>query len=90
MKPLQVCTQCGHHGVPITVTPGSIGIEILLWLFFIIPGLIYSIWRLSARHMACPSCGNQAMIPAHSPRGEIILDEMARTRSTQPIRVRAH
>lgn len=61
------CTNCGVVAYPKTVTPGSIGIELLLWLFFIIPGLIYSIWRLAAQHKACPSCGARNMISLNSP-----------------------
>lgn len=48
-----VCTACGYVGEPTTATKGSFGVELVLWLCLIIPGLIYSIWRLSSRHDAC-------------------------------------
>src|SRR5262245_58023114 len=32
-----------------TVTPGSFSIELLLWLLFCLPGLIYSCWRIATR-----------------------------------------
>ena len=40
-----------------TVTRGSIWIEIILWLCLIVPGLIYSIWRLTTRRQVCSACG---------------------------------
>lgn len=33
-----------------------------------LPGLIYPIWRLNSRHVACPTCHQAGMIPANSPR----------------------
>ncbi len=62
------CPNCGTIGTPKKVTKGSILIEIVLWLFMILPGLLYSLWRLSTRHSACPSCGAPNMIPANSPK----------------------
>ncbi|MFZ3042336.1 MAG: hypothetical protein WA108_11225 [Thiobacillus sp.] len=70
-----VCTSCGYVGEPTTVTKGSIGIELVLWLCFLIPGLIYSIWRLSSRHEACPSCGQTTLIPVESPMAKKFLRE---------------
>lgn len=70
-----VCTACGYVGNPAKVTKGSFGIELILWLCFLIPGLIYSIWRLSSRHEACPSCNNSSLIPAASPMAKKFLRE---------------
>ena len=61
------CTSCGHQGVAKTVTRGSIVIEILLWICFLVPGIIYSIWRLTSKHKACPKCGAQSLIGPESP-----------------------
>jgi hypothetical protein len=63
-----VCTQCGYQGHARTVTRGSFGVELLLWLFFIVPGLIYSVWRLTTRYPGCPRCQSDAVIPHDSPR----------------------
>ena len=49
----QVCKDCGTVGETKTVARGSMGVEIVLWLCFIVPGLIYSIWRLSSKHETC-------------------------------------
>ena len=61
------CKNCGATAHPKQITKGSIAIELMLWLFFIVPGLIYSIWRLSSRFKACPICQSPNMIPASSP-----------------------
>jgi len=71
-----VCTSCGFLGEPITVTKGSFGVELALWLCFLLPGLIYSVWRISTRHKACPACGNAMIIPSASPMGRKFIDEM--------------
>ncbi|WP_157314092.1 hypothetical protein [Chitinibacter sp. GC72] len=62
------CTACGHQGESHSHTSGSIGIEVVLWICFLIPGLIYSIWRLSSRHDVCSFCGSKSLIPANSPK----------------------
>lgn len=66
-KSSMFCPNCGTIGAPKTITKGSILIEIVLWLAFLLPGLIYSIWRLSSRYQACPACKAPNMIPANSP-----------------------
>lgn len=65
----RICQACGTTGKTRTETPGSIFIEIILWLFFLVPGLIYSIWRHSKKHQVCRSCGSAAIIPLDSPAG---------------------
>jgi hypothetical protein len=57
------CPNCGHIGQPVLRTKGSFGLEICLWLLFIIPGLIYSIWRLTSKEKGCPDCGFAHLIP---------------------------
>ena len=39
------------------------------YIDFLVPGLIYSIWRLSARKDACPACHGVHLVPADSPAG---------------------
>lgn len=62
------CVTCGHQGEPEKDTPGSIWIEVILWLCFLIPGLIYSVWRLNRRHEVCRACGSKELIPHDSPK----------------------
>ena len=71
-----ICPRCGSHGPEKVVTPGSFLIELALWLFFLLPGLIYSIWRLTARKKVCSSCGADGLIPVDTPRGQQLLREL--------------
>ena len=68
-----VCTRCGTRCEPGTKTKGSMLVEIILWLCFIIPGLIYSLWRLSSKHAACPACGSDQLVPIDSPNGRKLI-----------------
>lgn len=61
--------------MPKTVTKGSFFIELILWLCILIPGLIYSIWRLSSRYKACPACGATNLLPPDSPMAKKILGQ---------------
>jgi len=70
-----ICQACGTRGEPKQITRGSTGIELVLWLCFIIPGLIYSLWRLSSRHPGCPACGATGMIGVDTPNGRMLLDK---------------
>lgn len=64
-----ICTECGSIGVPKKITKGNFFIELILYLTFIIPGIIYSIWRLTNTALICRKCGKESMIPTDSPRG---------------------
>ena len=70
-----ICTSCGTKGKPKRKTKGSIFVEIILWICFIIPGVIYSIWRMTTRYKACPSCDAPNMIPVDSPMAQKIMAE---------------
>lgn len=83
MASTYVCTQCGYAGASKTATKGSFLIEVVLWLCFLIPGIIYSLWRLSSRHSVCPKCGG-ALIPTDSPKGKILLEQSGVT-PEQPV-----
>ena len=68
-----LCPNCLNQAKPKGKIKGSILIEIILWLCFIIPGLIYSIWRSGSRYKVCPACGETGMIPLDSPRAQQLL-----------------
>lgn len=74
-----ICSQCGHVGNSSTGVKGSFLIEIVLWLCFIIPGLIYSLWRSTSRYKKCPVCGSTNMIPVDSPVGQKLLADQGKT-----------
>lgn len=64
-----VCKECGYQGSSKRKVKGSLLMEIILWCLFIIPGLIYSIWRFTSAHSVCASCGKDSIIPENSPLG---------------------
>lgn len=66
---MSVCMACNFIGKP--KPKGSGGIEFVLWIFYLVPGLIYHLWRHSGGNK-CPECGN-AMIPAHTPKAQEII-----------------
>lgn len=68
-----VCTACGHLGEPRVTTKGSTLIEIILWCFFLVPGIIYSIWRRSKKPKVCRVCGGTALIPQSSPMAQKMI-----------------
>lgn len=77
MAKTEICSNCGFTGPAKKVTKGSTLMELVLWLCFIFPGLLYSMWRLSSKHMACPQCGSTQLIPLDSPRGKKLQQEFS-------------
>lgn len=56
------CRNCGYKGQG--KMPGSGYLEIFLYFFYFIPGIIYSFWRRDeSRRSICPCCNNPHMIP---------------------------
>lgn len=52
------CPHCGYQGDAKPSQPGSCGLELLLWLLLIVPGVIYSVWRLTNPQLLCPQCSH--------------------------------
>lgn len=65
-----ICADCGSHVDGRRAIQGSFLIELCLWIFMLLPGILYSIWRLTTRHRACEKCGSRNLVPADSPRGK--------------------
>jgi hypothetical protein len=80
-----ICTQCGYIGNPKTAIEGNGCLEIVLWLLFIVPGLIYSIWRSTSRHKVCPKCKSPNLIPIDSPRGQQIMKETMSNKEVEKV-----
>lgn len=72
--PEMICMDCGTIGEGDSLMKGNGFIELILWLCFIIPGLIYSIWRSSSRHKACSACQGK-LIQLDSPRGQQLVKQ---------------
>ncbi len=71
IKDLKICTVCNFIGKP--KLKGSGGVELLLWICYLVPGLIYHVWRHSDKGNKCPECDNTAMIPVHTPKAQDII-----------------
>jgi len=67
------CANCGTVGEAKTITKGSFLMELLLWIAFLVPGLIYSIWRISSRYRGCGACGSASVMPVDSPKAREAL-----------------
>jgi len=72
----QHCMTCGSEGDPVAKTKGSLLIEIVLWLCLIVPGLIYSVWRLTSRHSACSVCGATNLVPCDTPAAKAHREQL--------------
>ena len=64
------CRNCGHRGQTQSTVRGSIVLEIVLWICFIVPGLIYSVWRYTSRHQICSACHSDKVIPLDAPAAQ--------------------
>lgn len=74
---VRYCRACGYSGPTRSVVSGHILIEIVLWCALIVPGLIYSIWRVTSRHLVCTSCGSSNVIPPETPVARLGTAEFA-------------
>lgn len=70
-----ICSTCGTPVDPKTKTRGSFLVELILWCCFVVPGLIYSLWRLTTRFKACKHCGSQVLVPVGTPAGKALLKQ---------------
>ncbi len=60
--PKQICTSCNSTTVE-GIRKGNGWIEFVLWLAYIVPGIIYSIWRRSGEPSSCPTCKKESLKP---------------------------
>jgi len=66
-----ICTECGSIGNHKRNIRGHFFIELILWLCFLVPGIIYTTWRVSsAKKNKCKICGGIELIPLNTPRGQ--------------------
>lgn len=78
---MKICKNCGYCGNEKSITKGSFGTEIILWLLGLLTfGIVlliaipYSIWRMCSKTKACPKCGAQNMIPLDTPAGKELAE----------------
>lgn len=67
------CPVCGTVAKPKRHTKGAFIIEVFLWLMLIVPGFVYSLWRITSRTWVCSVCGSDQIVPVDSPRARAAL-----------------
>ncbi len=67
-----VCRSCStYSSIPNTEMPGSLVLEVILWFFYILPGVFYTMWRRSDKNAVkvCGMCQSNDFVPVSSPEG---------------------
>jgi hypothetical protein len=70
-----ICKVCGNVQHEKSGLPGSGWIELVLWLCYVIPGVIYSIWRRSRHQAACVSCRCREVLDVTTPVGQLLVKQ---------------
>gem|GEM_PF-4856210 len=74
--PKYICPRCGAVGNrPATICPGSSLVQILFFFLGLVPGIIYTMWRVAATYQGCGRCGSNILIHTKSPMGQRLLLE---------------
>ena len=68
-----VCMDCGCQRDPINAKRGLLVIELFMWLLYILPGVIYSIWRRVRKQQVCPNCRYPSVVLTSSSRAMDML-----------------
>jgi len=63
-----LCLECGCQREPIMANRGMLIIELFMWLLYILPGVIYSIWRRVRKQEICPNCRTPSVVLTSSSR----------------------
>lgn len=83
MNNVKICTHCGNIGNTKSYTKGSFIIELGLWLLFLIPGIIYSLWRLSTRRQVCKLCNSDQIFELDTPIGKLTEEKFSKYRTKE-------
>jgi len=78
-----VCMRCKAVDRVTTITRGSPALELALWLL-VVPGVIYSIWRLRGRVKVCALCGSYDVLPDDAPLVLQTFPNLAVRRTKKP------
>lgn len=73
------CLDCGFAGEPKWYTPGTLGMEICLWLLFVFPGVVYTLWRYFGSRQICAKCGHKRIVPTDSAVAQAVLRRLSPT-----------
>lgn len=71
-----VCKNCEEVGGVTTKLLGTGWVEAVLYLFYIAPGIIFSVWRRKGAKQVCSACGSDQLVAAKTRAGkQIIADQ---------------
>src|ERR1700722_15256161 len=70
-----LCTQCGTIASSRQITPGSGLITLVLLICFMVPGIIYWLWRHTNTYPACPKCGSRSLVPTETPHARHAISQ---------------
>lgn len=70
-----ICPNCGYVGKAAKGRKGNGALETILYLFFIVPGLIYTLWRSSNLESYCPQCKASNLIPLNTPGARAVYKQ---------------
>ena len=67
-----VCLACRAYRRPVRELRGSGALELILWLMFIVPGLVYAVWRSRVSRPTCSVCG-AALLSEDAPEVQALM-----------------
>ncbi len=82
-----ICMECGCQRDPVKAKRGLLVVEIFMWLLYIVPGVIYSIWRRVRKHEICSKCRMPSIVLTSSSRA---MGMMRLLKAFSPSPVPAH
>ncbi|MGH6888452.1 MAG: hypothetical protein ACREHF_04540 [Rhizomicrobium sp.] len=80
------CQTCGSVGKAKNQNRGSAFIEVVLWLCFLVPGLLYSLWRMGRIDRYCRTCRAPNPIPVDSPLAQRALNGQTPANIASPVK----
>ncbi len=69
----EVCLTCHSVVVAKREPAGPAWVGWVLLPFYLLPGILYFVWRSRSRRPVCPRCDGTVLVPALSARGNEIL-----------------
>lgn len=71
-----ICESCKHVGeVDGYDKRGNFWIETILWTIYMLPGIIYSIWRRTAKKR-CRNCHGRQLVAVDSKKGKKLMERI--------------
>jgi len=67
------CKECHAVGTAAVHTPGNIVLELIAWCLMILPGILYTLWRNSAKKNVCKACGSEHIISVKLPLAKKLM-----------------